>query len=152
MLLGIGLTVSSLIQPSGLQIGEASWQPVFFGPIALVVASLLGVSYMVMKTASPLRALPATPNMHRRLRRRVATAGITLTLVGIAINVALFARWVSDGSVWSRSLALAGLAQALTLAGIIWTSASFLYWLLQRQTEYGAGRAMDLPVPTTVGS
>jgi glycosyltransferase involved in cell wall biosynthesis len=150
--LGLGLTIASLVQPSGLQIGEANWQPVFFGPVALVVASLLGVSYMIMRTASPLRPLPATPAMHRRLRARVATAGLVLMTAGIAINLALFIRWITDSEAWSRSLALAGLAQALMLSGFIWVAASFLYWLLQRQTEYGAGRSAEAPVTTLTGS
>ena len=94
----------------------------------------------MISTASPLRALPATPSMHRRLRTRLATTGAALAGAGIAINAVLFARWVADSTTWSRSLALAGLAQALTLAGVIWMAASFLYWLLQRQTEYHAGR------------
>ncbi len=149
---GLGLTFASLVQPGALHIGAASWQPVFFGPISLVLASLLGVSYLVMQIASPLRPLPATPNMHRRLRTRANKVGLALTASGVAINGLLFTRWVTGSAPWSRSLALAGLAQALILAGMIWIAASFLYWLLQRQSEYGAGRELDLPLEASLGS
>ena len=59
---------------------------------------------------------------------------------GIGLNVVLFIRWVADAAAWENSLALAGLAQALMLSGGIFLAAAFLYWLLQRQTEYDAGR------------
>ena len=138
--LGVLLTIASLIQPGGLQIGEASWQPVFFAPIALVISSILLVSFMVLRVASPLRALPPTPAMHRKLRQRVLGAGAGLITAGIGLNVVLFIRWVADAAAWENSLALAGLAQALMLSGGIFLAAAFLYWLLQRQTEYDAGR------------
>jgi len=142
-MLGVGLTIASLADPGGLQIGAANWQPVFFAPIALVMSSLLLVIYMVMRTASPLRPLPATPKMHGRLRARVLTAGAVMVTLGVALDGILFIRWVTDAAAWDRSLALAGLAQALILSGSIWLTSAFLYWLLQRQTEYGAGRAVD---------
>ncbi len=146
---GLALTVASLLQPSGLQIGAAEWQPVFFGPIALVMSSLLLVIFLVLQVASPLRVLPATPKSHKRTRMRVLTAGAAMISAGIGVNVVLFVQWVTGGSTWENSVALAGLAQALTLSGAIWLTSAFLYWLLQRQTEYGAGRNQVVSTPTT---
>ena len=151
-ILGLGLTTASLGQPGGLEIGEASWQPVFFGPIAFVMASLLLVAYMVLRVASPLRALPATPLTHHKTRLNVLAAGASMLVAGIGINAVLFATWVGGGSSWENSLALAGLAQALILSGAIWLTSAFLYWLLKRQAAYGVGRtqaAMELASTTT---
>jgi len=137
-LIGVGLTAASLMQPEGLTLGEARWQPVFFAPIALVVASLLLVSYAVLAVASPLsRSASMRP---RSLRRVLGFVGLGLVGAGVTINAVLFVRWVSGAEAWSRSLALAGVAQALILSGAVWVTSAFLYWLLQRQTEYGAGQ------------
>jgi len=142
--IGLGLTVASLLQPEGLTLGEARWQPVFFGPIALVTASLLLVSYLVVGVATPLSGAgserPGSPVSSRVLRRRLVLVGVSLAGLGIAINAVLFVRWASGAPAWTRSLALAGMAQALTLSGAVWATSAFLYWLLQRQSEYGAGK------------
>lgn len=137
---GLGLTTASLIQPAGLSIGEARWQPVFFAPIALVMSSLLLVIFRVLQEASPLRMDPPTQISHRKARNRVLAVGAAMVAAGVAINLVLFATWVGGGSTWQNSLALAGLAQALILSGAIWITSAFLYWLLQRQAEYGMGR------------
>ena len=147
-IIGLGLTVASLLQPSGLQIGAAEWQPVFFGPIALVMSSLLLVIFLVLQVASPLRALPATPKSHKRTRARVMAVGVAMISTGIAINAVLFAKWIAGGSAWENGIALAGLAQAFILSGAIWLTSAFLYWLLQRQTEYGASRHQAALEPT----
>ncbi len=140
-LVGVALTLASLVQPGGLSTGEAKWQPVFFGPIALVMASMLLVAYSVVKVASPLRGLPATPRTHYRVRSRVLAAGGTMLALGAGINAVLFARWIAGASTWENSLALAGLAQAMILSGSIWLTSAFLYWLLQRQVAYDVGRS-----------
>ncbi|MBN4059534.1 glycosyltransferase family 2 protein [Acidimicrobium ferrooxidans] len=134
--LGLVLTGASLLQPDGLTLGEARWQPVFFAPILLVVASLLLVSYLVLGVASPLTDKPgASP---RVLRIRLANIGVGLITSGVALNGVLFVRWASGADAWSRNLALAGMAQGLTLSGAVWAMSAFLYWLLQRQSEYRA--------------
>lgn len=138
--IGIALIAASLIQPAGVPIGDVRWQPVFFGPIALVMASLLLVSFMLVKIASPLRRAPATPRTHERLRGRLTRIGGLLVLAGIALNAALFVRWVAGGTAFGRGFAMAGFAQALILSGAIWLTSALLHWLLQRQAEYGAGR------------
>jgi glycosyltransferase involved in cell wall biosynthesis len=138
--IGIALTAASLIQPAGVPIGDVRWQPVFFGPIALVMASLLLVSFMLVTIASPLRRAPATPRTHERLRGRLTRIGGLLVLAGVGLNAALFVRWVAGGTALGRGFALAGFAQALILSGAIWLTSALLHWLLQRQAEYGAGR------------
>jgi glycosyltransferase involved in cell wall biosynthesis len=140
--LGLLLTVASLVQPGGLHVGEAKWQPVFFGPVALVMGSLLLVIFSLLQVASPLRALPATPRTHVRVRGRVLIGGGAMLAVGTAINAVLFGTWIAGTSTWENSLALAGLAQALILSGCIWLTAAFLHWLLRRQAVYGGGRAL----------
>lgn len=140
-LVGLILTGASLIQPSGLQVGETKWQPIFFGPIALVMGSLLLVVFTLLQVASPLRALPATPRTHVRVRNRVLMGGGFMLATGLGINVVLFAAWIAGSSNWENSLALAGLAQALILSGCIWLTSAFLHWLLRRQAVYGVGRA-----------
>jgi glycosyltransferase involved in cell wall biosynthesis len=139
-IIGIALTVASLLRPSGVQIGDARWQPVFFGPIALVMASLLLVNYTLVQLSSPLRPLAATPRTHERIGMRLATIGAAMILFGIGVNVLLFGRWIAGGTAFGRALALAGFAQALIISGAIWLTSALLHWLLQRQTEYGAGR------------
>ncbi|NOX30458.1 MAG: glycosyltransferase family 2 protein [Actinobacteria bacterium] len=135
--LGLILTMASLFQPDGLTLGEARWQPVFFAPILLVVASLLVVSYLIMGVASPLLG-ESRVTSPRVMRFRLANIGAALMTTGVALNGVLFVRWISGADAWSRSLALAGMAQGLTLSGAVWVMSAFLYWLLQRQSEYRA--------------
>jgi len=144
-LLGLMLTVMSLGWPDGITIGAARWQPMFFGPIALVMASLLYVVFLMLGVASPIRALPATPRSHERLRHRILMGGTAMLSTGVGLNFLLFVKWVHDSVAWTRGFALAGLAQALTLSGAVWLTSGFLHWLLQRQYEYGAARqSIDL--------
>lgn len=147
--MAVVLTIASLVQPGGVSVGDARWQPVFFGPIALVLASMLLVSFVLVEVASPLRRLPATQKTHARIRGRLTVAGAVMALAGMGINVVLFARWVAGDSGFGRNLAFAGLAQALTLAGGIWLTSAFLHWMLQRQAEYGAGRRAVIELSVT---
>ncbi|MGY9075411.1 MAG: glycosyltransferase family 2 protein [Acidimicrobiales bacterium] len=137
---GLGLTAASLIQPAGLGVGEATWQPVFFAPIALVMSSLLLVIFKVLQEASPLRADLPIETFPNKTRSRILAVGATTITAGVAINLVLFATWLGGNPRWQNSLALAGLAQALILSGAIWVTSAFLYWLIQRQSEYGIGR------------
>ncbi len=137
LLLGGLLTGLSLAQPAGIVAGGSRWQPVFFGPIALVSSSLLLVSYLIVHVGAEIASQSSE---HARLRNSVLQVGFGLFCVGGLIDGALFVKWVSGGETWATSVAFAGLAQALMLSGLVWMTSAFLYWLVQRQTEYAAGR------------
>ena len=109
----------------------------FFGPIALVSSSLLLVSYLIVHVGA---GIASQSSGHARLRNSVLQVGFGLFCVGGLIDGALFVKWVSGGETWATSVAFAGLAQALMLSGLVWMTSAFLYWLVQRQTEYAAGR------------
>ena len=138
-IVGAVLTVASLVSPAGIQVGGGRWQPVFFAPILLVLATMLGVAYQVVSAFDPLR--PArTPSEHSRSRLRLVRGGFVLASMGVSVDVGLFFRWSMAGEQWDRALALAGLAQALILSGATVMASAFIYWLVHRQSEYGTRR------------
>jgi hypothetical protein len=137
--LGVALSVVSLVSPLGL--GSLHWQPVFLGPIMIVLGSLGALAGAVLAHHSTL----ATPRAVRRFAvvgdprfpGRCITVGAVAAAAGIVLEVVLFAIWITEDSSPVRALALAGIAQALVIAGLALAVFGILYRVL---TGRDAGR------------
>jgi glycosyltransferase involved in cell wall biosynthesis len=119
-LAALGLT---FVQPQGVDIGSARWQPVFFSGIALVlgVQALLGGA--ILANASPVSATSRRRFAFLddpRLANRALALGVVAILCGLAIDVALFLAWWSDTSsapTTGVTFGFAALAQILLILG-----------------------------------
>ena len=130
--IGVLATLVSLLSPAGLDIGGVSWQPIFFAPIAFVLATLLLVAAAAVDDADQ--------TSRRRtggLRRSWTRAGVALIAAGVAIDVALFVRWLStdDETVWELGIAFAAVAQSALLTGGVLCASSFVHWVVERRVE-----------------
>jgi hypothetical protein len=116
--IGVVMTIVTLVNPSGLVIGSVTWQPVFFSSICLVAgfqAMLAGFAL----AASSAAVSDAVHNrygfvMTNRFQRRCVGGGILSILAGLAIDLALWVDLIGD----DRGPAVAALAQSLILVGI----------------------------------
>ncbi len=160
--LGAMLTVLSMTAPDGvLTVGSLRWQPMFFGPMLLVVATcaLLGgsvIAYRSVLLHDAVRqryAFVAAP----KFPKRSAMFGVVSLVAGIAIDVALFAADLAGGGGTGHRFALAGLAQSFILIGLLVTLFGVLMSLVSTSVSYEraatAPRLIDLrdPLPVAVG-
>jgi hypothetical protein len=122
VLLGLAMLVVSFLQPTGVQIGSVVWQPVFFSGIALVLgmeALLAGAVLAHTSSITPTGvghrfAFVGEPNFPNRC----VVAGLAMTILGLALNVALFLLWLSDKTHSPEShFGLASLSQSLIIVG-----------------------------------
>jgi Glycosyl transferase family 2 len=120
---GLGALGLTFVQPQGVDIGSARWQPVFFSGIALVlgVQALLGGA--ILANASPVSAMSRRRFAFLddpRLPNRALALGVVAILSGLAIDVALFLAWWSDtsaGPTTGVTFGFASLAQILLILG-----------------------------------
>jgi len=82
---------------------------------------------------------------------RCITAGAFSLLAGLVLDVFLFAAWITDGSSPSRALALAGLAQALVIAGVVSAGFGVLYRIQLGQSAYRNCQAGGEILPFRIG-
>jgi glycosyltransferase involved in cell wall biosynthesis len=119
-LLALGL---AFLQPSGVEIGSARWQPVFFSGIALVLGVQAWLAGAVLAHTSPV----PTASKRRfsflddpRLPNRALAIGVIAIVCGLTIDFGLFVAWWNDvGSPPTTGVAFgfASLAQILLMLG-----------------------------------
>jgi hypothetical protein len=150
-LLGCGsiLTAASVIDPSGFDLGPLRWQPVFFGPILIVLGTMAALSGAVIAHHSPLARISRTRDRfsfvsESRFARGVALTGSLQLAVGLGIDLVLFVVWITNETPPSRALALAGLAQALVITGAVLLAFALVYRLVIGQTGYTVDPAREL--------
>jgi Glycosyl transferase family 2 len=132
LLIGPGLVLATLglaalglafVQPGGVEIGSARWQPVFLSGIALVlgVQALLGGA--ILAHASPVAAASTRRFAFLddpRLPMRAFATGIGAILCGLLIDLGLFLAWWSDTAsppTTGVAFGFASLAQILLIIG-----------------------------------
>jgi glycosyltransferase involved in cell wall biosynthesis len=120
---GVIALVLGFLNPSGLEIGSARWQPVFFSGIAIVLGLQMFFAGAVVANSSPLSRSRRTP--YRFLRnplwpRHAVVVGLAVAVVGVLIDAGLFIWWVFGTHVapmQGTRFALASLAQTLMILG-----------------------------------
>ena len=118
---GLLMTVLSLVNPAGIDVGSLRWQPIFFSTIALVLGTGAFLSGAVLAHRSDV----VRAEVHHRFAwvgtrgftRATAVFGVVSALAGIAIDIVLFFAWVDGGAAPRRGIALASLAQTLLILG-----------------------------------
>ena len=105
-----------------IEVGALRWQPVFAGPIFVVLGAnalgmwLLGRARLVRRgLASPWRRFPWT--QHRRWLEMSLISGALIALVGVLIDLYLFNQWVAASLTTSLAPQLAAVAQTLIIVG-----------------------------------
>jgi len=134
------LSAMSVVNPLGFNLGPLRWQPIFFGPILIVLGALAAVAGAVIAYHSPL----LRPNVarqfafvgSRRFPGRCIAAGLTGLLIGLGIDLALFVVWVTQETSPARALSLAGLAQALIITGTSLAGFGLIHNVLDRRSGY----------------
>ena len=117
---GLLLSLASIVSPSGIPVGPLRWFPVFVGPMLLILgtqAIFLGSIASGRSEMTPERirrrlSFMGRPGALNRLLRNFALVAVA----GIAVNALLFGLWVSDLS-GRTALGVAGLAQAAIVIG-----------------------------------
>jgi glycosyltransferase involved in cell wall biosynthesis len=116
--LGAALTILTLVQPAGVELGSLDWQPVFFSSILLV----LGLQAMLAGAVLANRSSVADPSRRLdfvgsvRFANACVTAGIVTLASGLLVDLALFIVWVRNPDP-PDELAVAALAQSLIMMG-----------------------------------
>lgn len=135
---GMVLSLLSLLRPEGIVLGSTRWQPVFFSTIAMVVgaqSALAGYAIAYHSSLSAPHRRAAFIGTARFLRWCVRV-GIAATLLGLAIDVLLFLRWIGGSPGRALELQLASLAQGLIIVGVSVT----VFGLVMRMVEAARAR------------
>ncbi len=119
-------------------VGAPTWQPIFFSPTMLVIG--LGAILTAAVMGHHLPSSPpqvktgfgwvASPGFHWLAR----AVGATMCLAGTALDLALFITDLNPDTGLYQRITWAGIAQSLTLTGILLLAFSVLYRLLTRTT------------------
>ncbi len=138
--LGALLSALSLLNPVGFEFGPLHWQPIFLAPIMIVLGAIGALSGSVIAYHSTLTG-PKTEARFAmvggaRFPSRCITAGAFALMGGVVLDTVLFTAWVTDGSSPSRALALAGIAQALVITGVVLAGFGALYRIQMSQSAY----------------
>ncbi len=142
LLLGGGLLLGivSVVNPLGFDVGQLQWQPIFFGPILIVLGAMGAVSGAVVAHRSPLLRPDIAGHFSfvgdERFPRRCIAAGAAGLMTGLGIDLALFVVWLTQGTSPTRALGLAGLAQALIITGASLAGFGFIHNVLDRRKGY----------------
>lgn len=157
LLLGLGILLSalSLLNPVGFGLGPLHWQPIFLSPIMIVLGVMGVLSGAVVAYHSTLSSPRLTTRFagvgRANFPGRCITAGAFSLLAGLVLDVFLFAAWITDGSSPSRALALAGIAQALVIAGVVSAGFGVLYRIQLGQSAYRNRHAGGEILPFRIG-
>ena len=145
---GFMLSILSLLNPTGFDLGPLRWQPIFFGPILIVLGTMAALSGAVIAHHSPLARLYRTRGFGFVSERRFAigsiAVGTAMLATGLGINLVLFVIWITNETSPIRALALAGLAQALVITGAILAAFGLIYRVVVRQTGYLDAGEVDI--------
>jgi glycosyltransferase involved in cell wall biosynthesis len=126
---GVALAIAGLValglgflQPSGVEVGSARWQPVFFSGIALVLGLQAFVAGAVVSTYSPVASKRSSYGFLRdpRWPRRAIRLGLSVAAAGLLVDIALFVAWVQGANVIPTGgvrFGFASLAQTLMILG-----------------------------------
>ena len=120
--LGVLTFAAAFAVSSGLEVGGLTWQPVFAGPIFLVLGVNALALGFIARNRLVLRGL-GRDAAWLRLYRRVATlelllfAAVVAVLAGIGIDLVIFVRWVTSAPPLAAGTQLAALAQSLIIIG-----------------------------------
>ena len=105
-----------------IEVGTLRWQPVFAGPIFVVLGAnalgmwLIGRARLVRRgLASPWRRFAWT--QHLRWLEISVIGGSAIALAGVGIDLYLFNQWVAENGALSLAPQLAALAQTLIIVG-----------------------------------
>ena len=122
MLLGLLTFIVGFGLGGAIEVGALRWQPVFAGPILVVLGAnalgmwLIGQARLIRRgLASPWRRFPWS--QHRRWLEFSMIGGSLIALVGVGIDLYLFNQWVAGGLTSSLEPQLAALAQTLVIVG-----------------------------------
>lgn len=120
--LGLAMLGVSFAQPRGVEIGSLVWQPVFFSGIALVLGMQGLLAGAVLAHNS---SFTPTGIGHRfafvgkaNFPNRCIGTGVTIVIVGLALNLALFVLWLINKAKTPLSdFGLASLSESLIIVG-----------------------------------
>ncbi|MYA59984.1 MAG: glycosyltransferase [Chloroflexi bacterium] len=122
MLLGLLTFAVGFGLGGAIEVGTLRWQPVFAGPIFVVLGAsalemwLIGRARLVGRgLASPWKRFAWT--QHPRWLEMSVVGGCLMALGGIVIDLYLFNQWVSASGTLSLAPQLAALAQTLIIVG-----------------------------------
>ncbi len=145
---GLMLSILSLLSPAGFDLGPLRWQPIFFGPILIVLGTMAALSGAVITHHSPLARFHRTRGLGFVNERRFAVVsmavGSATLATGLGIDLVLFVVWITNETSPIRALALAGLAQALVITGALLAAFGLIYRVVARQTGYLDGDDLDV--------
>lgn len=121
LLLGLGLSLASMLFPAGLPFGSLLWQPLFFAPIATVVGAQTLLAGCVLAHRSSLLA-GATKRRFAFVGRpafpyRCMRGGLLGAWLGLVIDGVLFVVWILGFPAPALGVPLASLAQTLLITG-----------------------------------
>jgi glycosyltransferase involved in cell wall biosynthesis len=123
LLAGISTFALSFAFPSGFTIGALNWQPIFAGPILVVVGSTALALGLVSRIYASAKGITEREGSLLRFYRErlsletVLLAAALLMLAGLAVDSYLFLRWVQRAADLGIGLQLAALAQTLMIVG-----------------------------------
>ncbi len=141
-MLGLGLLLSilSLLNPMGFELGPVRWQPIFIGPILMTLGTMAALSGAVMAHHSSLISRKVMRHFSvvgdKRFALGCAAVGTLAMTAGLAIDLVLFAVWIAGSSSPERALGLAGLAQSLVITGAVLAAFGLVYRMLAHQSGY----------------
>lgn len=127
----------SLVDPGGMSIGSATWQPVFFSSTMLVFGLGGMISGAVLAHHSP----QASPRVRAAFSwvgeaavlRRMRAVGALVALEGLGVDVGLYLASLRGGGLaMHERIALSGLAQSMLLAGTLLAVFAALYSVIMR--------------------
>ena len=105
-----------------IEVGTLRWQPIFAGPIFVVLGAnalgmwLIGRARLVRRgLASPWRRFPWT--QHPRWLEVSLISGLLIALAGVLVDLYLFNQWVTSNLTYSLAPQLAAAAQTLIIVG-----------------------------------
>ena len=145
-------------QPRGVEIGSLVWQPVFFSGIALVLGMQGLLAGAVLAHNS---SFTPTGVGHRfafvgkaNFPNRCIGTGVTVVIVGLALNLALFVLWLINKAKTPLSdFGLASLSESLIIVGSTVATFGIVTRFHESQSSESAGRERSAHLsigPTTI--
>ena len=143
---GLILMASSLLHPEGIALGSTLWQPVFFSSICSILGVQAWLAGLVL--ANRYSVVNGSVKPHFEVVGRLGFAkatflgGMFALASGLIIDIILFGIWL-NGQTFSRTMALAALAQTLIVAG----GSAAVFSLVFRLVVHSKARTHPTPSP-----